>query len=104
MSIRGAKLVKEDGYDVMGINANVKVGDVAYLVWAQYSTGDSFGRDGGQYTLLDVALTREEAEVAKKFYDEATHDGSYGAKAPYLPWFGYFESLDFVRVDGLVVT
>lgn len=104
VSARSAVKVKEDGYDVLGIDADLGVGTVVYLVWAQYSTGDSFGRDGGQYILLDVYTSRDEADAKKEYYNNVKHDGSYGADFPYLPWFGYFESLDYVSVDALVLT
>lgn len=105
-SVHGAKLVKEDGYDTLGTEHDFKVGDVCYLVWAQYSTGDTFGRDGGQYELLEVFPNREEAEARKKIYEGLTDNRSedVGQAIGYVPWLGYFESLDFVAVEGLVVT
>lgn len=104
VDIRGAVKVKEDGYDTLAIEKDVSVGDVVCLVWAQYSTGDSFGRDGGQYELLEVVADRAEAEGRKHHYENVKHDGTYGAEGAYLPWFGYFESLDGIYVDAFVVT
>jgi hypothetical protein len=93
--VSSAQRVGEDNHDVLGIEADIQIGQVVYLVWAQYSTGDSFGNDGGQYELLEVCLTREAAEDRKEHYEGVT-DFS-------VPWSGYFEHLDFVKVQGLVV-
>jgi hypothetical protein len=104
VDIVGAVKVEGDGYDILGIDKELTVGDVIYLVWAQYTTGDSFGRDGAQYELLEVFTNRVEAEKRRKYYEEAKDDGSYGEKGPYLSWFGYFENLDGVYVEGLALT
>lgn len=90
VSINGAKIVKEDGYDVLGIDDNLHEGDTIHLVYATYSTGDSFGRDGGKYELLEICLTREEAESRRVYYDTSND--------PSLPWNGHFESLEYVNV------
>lgn len=105
-SVVSAQLAKVDGYDTLGTEHNFNVGDVCYLVWAQYSTGDTFGRDGGKYELLEVWPTREKAEERKKFYEELTDERSLdvGQAIGYVPWLGYFESLDYVEVKALVVT
>lgn len=105
VSVTGVQLSKVDGYDTLGSEYNYGVGDVCYLVWAQYSTGDTFGRNGGQYELLEVLPTREEAEDRKKFYENLTdlESENVGQAIGSVPWLGYFESLDFVEVKALVV-
>jgi hypothetical protein len=55
VSIMNAYVTKEDGYNVLPSKVNVEAGDQIYVVWAQYSTGDSFGSDGGQYEILEIA-------------------------------------------------
>lgn len=105
VSVVGAKLVKEDSYDILGSEHEFAVGDVCYLVWAQYSTGDTFGRDGGQYELLEVYPSYEVAKEREKVYENLSDRRSenVGQAIGYVPWLGYFESLDFVRVEELVI-
>lgn len=103
--IVGAELVEEDNYNTLGTEHEFAVGDVCYLVWAQYSTGDTFARDGGQYELLEVYPTREAAEERQKVYENLTDSRSddVGQAIGYVPWLGYFEYLDFVEVKALVI-
>ena len=55
VSINRATISNDNYYhNRLGIEADLKVGDIIYLVWAQYTTGDSFGNDGGQYELIQV--------------------------------------------------
>lgn len=96
VSILSAVKVKDYEYDTLCTENSIEVGDVVYLVWAQYSTGDSFGQDGGQYELLEICMSREAATERKKYYEGVT-DFS-------VPWSGYFENLDFVEVQSFIVT
>ena len=91
-----AKIVEEDGYDILGIHENLSRGDIIHLVWAEYTTSDSFGSDGGNYELLEVFTNVEEAFKQKDFY-EGVNDDRY-------PWCGYFERLDGVHVTTLRVS
>lgn len=104
VSIKSAIKVPEDGYEVLAVEQDVAIGTVVYLVWAQYTTGDSFGSDGGQYELLEVHLNRDDAEKRRTYFENVTHDGTYGSTGAWLPWFGYFEHLDGVYVSAQVLT
>lgn len=83
----------------------MSLGDTVHVVVAVYSTGDTFGRDGGQTQVLDAftdvdkanALRSKAASVSEEF--NFTHDG----KAYPAPWVGYFEHLDSVEVWGVEV-
>jgi hypothetical protein len=95
VTVNGATLVEKDGYDCLGVAADLKPGDTIWLVWAQYETGDSFGRDGGQYELLEVQPTYERAIERQKHYASVS---DYS-----VPWNGYFESLDGIYVEEFVL-
>lgn len=95
VSIERATIVSEDNYDVVGIDADLKEGDIVYLVWARYGTGDSFGSYGGNYVLLDL-LTDEALAYAKRDYYETVNDYS-------VPWTGYFEWLQDLHVETLIL-
>ena len=92
-TVVSAKIVEEDGYDILGIQESLSRGDIVYLVWAEYTSGNSFGSDGGNYELLEVLTNAGEAFKRKDFY-ERDNVSSY-------PWCGYFESLDGVSVTTL---
>lgn len=90
----------------------VRVGSRVWAVVAQYSTGDTFGRDGGQAQLLDVFASEDEAEGLLKACEEWNAKPSegwiqapfeYAGTAYYTAWTGYFESLDWIRVWPVVV-
>lgn len=93
-------------------------GDRVWAVVAQYSTGDTFGRDGGQAQLLDVFASEAEADGllaacddwnAEKsanddwrWWDEPVKARKPRVQGPlvyqgteyYTSWTGYFEALD----------
>lgn len=93
--VTGATIVEKDGYDTLGVEEDISSGDTIYLVWAEYTTGDSFGRDAGNYELLEV-FTDAQAACDRVAYWENISDYS-------VPWIGHFESLDGVHVTTLEV-
>lgn len=95
VTVTGCRLVREDGYNVLQASFDVHPGDPVWLVWAQYSTGDSFGRDGGQYELCSVFDSKVAAESEVKRL-QAISDLS-------VPWTGYFEALDFIKAEEFEV-
>jgi len=77
---------------------DVKAGDTIFLVIAVWSDGDSFGHDSGARSeIFGVYKTFTEARER----ESELENGS--AKDPYLPWNGYFESLDYVTVETRMV-
>lgn len=85
---------------------DVTLGDLVYAVVADYSSGSTFGRDGGHAKVLDVFATEEEAnslvEAAKAPSASArsqdryrfTHNGTDYFRI----WTGHFESLNSLDV------
>ena len=88
-------------------------GEELHLVYAVYSTGDSFGRDE-DYNFEPIMLHRN-LDLANKnagILASVKQDAGYGTRVtltmddgtemPYgLPWLGYFESLSYVEVMTL---
>lgn len=95
VTVHGARRVDKDRYGTLSVAGDIAAGTPVFLVWAQYSTGDSFGSDGGQYELLEVLTDKTAAEARAAFYRSVT---DYS-----VPWNGYFENLDFVRVDDFIL-
>jgi hypothetical protein len=111
-------IVKEsDPWDIV-VPFEVKAGDNVYIVAAIYSTGDSFGHDDAECCeYIDAFINEYKAndctraiELTQKSYHDRTEkkavwvreDDSIG-KLDYVPWNGYFESLDEVRCEKLEV-
>ena len=90
---------KRDNYSVDAPD-NVKKGDIVHITYAVYSTGDSFGYDNGN--CLEVIGCNKNKEIAESNKISAkagvfvTDDGE--EVKFYVPWNGYFESLDYVDV------
>lgn len=86
-----------------------------YLVWVEYSQGDSFGR--GIRSGTEIIALFQKKESAKKLHDlilkwnnePRDNDGNYKYSQKVLiekqeitvfcPWSGYFESLDTVHIQ-----
>ena len=96
VEIVGARLEAKDGYDCLFTDKEVAPGATVWLVWAEYTTGDSFGSDGGNYELLEICHSAEDAESRKTHFAGVT---DYS-----VPWNGYFENLDSLNVSELVLS
>jgi hypothetical protein len=109
------KISKRSEFPEIASSLDIPVGSDCFVVWASYSTGDSFGHDqGGGKILLGVFLDEKpaqelETEIEKRDQarDQAyelnftTSDGQ--VFKIYQPWVGYFESLDYIRIEGTVM-
>lgn len=114
-TVRGISLGSENGEHSLQPDFDVEVGDTVYVVYAVYSTGDTFHRAEGAY--LEVlsfhkngALAHQNAARAR---DRKGREEAYtmtivydsGAQVSrHCPWDGYFESLDYIQVDSFPVT
>ena len=112
---------RDDKYPDVNSIHKIEPGQGALVVWIEWSTGDSFGHGDrtcteimGLFKDMESALslkTQIESWIpnkkAKKWED--TH--SYHFKTPdgqefssgFAPWSGYFESLDSVNVDAVII-
>jgi hypothetical protein len=87
-----------------------EVGDTVHVVYVVYTTGDTFGSDGGNSKVLVATKDIEVARAAEKWAREVSGFGhcteswaEYMERPPYPSWVGYFETLDDVRIyTGLV--
>lgn len=81
-----------------------KPGDTVYAVIVRYSTGDTFGREEGLAICLDVFSDKERAEeLAQAAQDTDEFRMTVNDVEYYVSWVGYFESLEDVSVETLVV-
>jgi hypothetical protein len=85
---------------------DVLPGDTVFAVVAAYTTGDTFGYDGGNAQVLDAFVydDRAKAYELQKAAEKATYGGfTFYGKEYYPNWVGYFESLDSLQVYPVVV-
>jgi hypothetical protein len=102
--VNGIRVV-DDSYRDVSVPFDVDDDHNYYLLYAVYTTGDSFGSDGGNTEWIDLFRTRAAADAAKKSIEETT--GSFSASYTrddgtdikiHIPWDGYFETLDELTV------
>ena len=89
-------------------NVDVKPGDEVFVVLCKYSTGDTFGNDGGRIIVMDVLTDSDKADrLVEQLSAVNVRDYSYSAtiegKNYYLPWSGYFEYLEDLFVERAIV-
>lgn len=88
--------------------------DEVFVVYAVYSTGDTFGNDSGQVQIADAfddeATAWELYDEFKKFdstgygrNDVVPFDFHFKDKQYYIPWAGYFEHLERLGVEPVRV-
>ena len=115
-SIDGLELVPEtEAYDVMTL-APIKNGEEYYLLYAVYSTGDSFGWDRddsieffGIYTNKELAeenmVTLRDSNSHDVMLKRELADGSVVEDdKDFIPWIGWGTSLSYLEVMPLYVT
>lgn len=88
-----AELISNKKYGAFPVDDSFEDAHKVYLVVAIWSTGDSFHQATADSAEIFGAFTnREEAETEAERLRNATKDEKY------LPWHGYFESLEEVRI------
>jgi hypothetical protein len=114
-TINGIHLVDDDGYRVISVNFEPIKGQTYFLLYAIYSTGDSFSRHDGQeleligiYDDKNVAIENEQIlrNIDTENYNVTPvelHTEGLGVHKYVAPWAGYFESLDALEVQGFTL-
>ena len=115
------KITKTNEYPDIVTNIDFQIGETAFLVWVEYSRGNSFGcadREGteiiGLFKSKEVAQELINAiEYHDRNDDERTWDERYkfyhktsdGQEFSYgfVPWAGYFEYLDEIHCEEVCI-
>ena len=104
--------ISEKSYDqYIEVDFDVQQGDTIYLVGVVWSTGDSFGHDDGScFELFAAYKEKSKADEAAKILESSASMSWHnkvklpdGYELSYIPWQGYFESLDYVEVFERVI-
>lgn len=80
-----------------------------FLLFANFDTGDSFGRQCNKFDAVDIFQDRGRAEAAQRaLTDSEEGNASYvrddGTTIKYCcPWHGYFECLNYLEVEEVAI-
>ena len=107
-------LAAESAYSTVTYPGEVKVGEKIYLLYAVYSTGDSFGHD--KDACIELISVHKNLDIARFNYETIKNntDESYGVQIELSqdngqtwkmspPWNGYLESLSYLKIAGFTV-
>jgi hypothetical protein len=112
----GSAVQSQTEYPDVTSTYEITPGEDAWVVWVEYSTGDSFGHGDCNGTEV-VGIFRKEDYHAAKSLKEQIHRHAAADFASYrfetsdgqvfesgcAPWSGYFERLDEVHIDRVCV-
>jgi len=107
------KIVNSDQYYDLQVPFEIDEDTTYYLIVVEYTTGDSFNTDPGNFCNVEMYIDRELAyENAQKIRDhddnkqdgilELTMQNGKQVRSP-KPWIGHFESLDNIFVYPVTI-
>ena len=103
-------VTKTERYPDITSTLDIKEGELCFVVWAEWSSGDSFGTaHNGNTEALAIFKDPESAKAFQKEAENATEyvkdfvtpDGQ--VHNIYCPWTGYFESLTEIHIEQTVL-
>lgn len=109
--LSGVGIEKNYGHRKVAVDFDVQIGDVVFVLWAEWSTGDSFGKSKcGSADVIHIFKNPKLALAAKdKLKDESTDptvefetDSGQLLKC-YRPWCDYFDNLEEVNVAAVLI-
>ena len=93
--VESVSVADKRAYDVWETEEEIISGDTVFVVLAVFGTGDSFGSDGGQSEVFLVTKDEQTAKDKIKYLEGVT---DYS-----VPWNGYFEWLQEIKLSSHVV-
>lgn len=105
---KGLRLKAPDWSETIEVDFDPSGLDQLYVVIVRYSSGSTFGTTHGHWHVIGAYESRDEAEKIEMAISKGTgmynrsEKGLYTDKnRAYMPWVGYFESLEEVTVERL---
>lgn len=104
----------DEEYPDLVSSLDIPAGDDVFVVWVEYSSGDSFGYGQNQYTEAVGVFKDYDAAVELRDAIEPTRHGDFpfdGARIKYTAkdgqnidvyygtWTGYFENLETIHIE-----
>lgn len=90
----------------------IDIGNQAIIVWANYSSGSTFGMDYNKYTQVIDIFDINEMKIAQELANKCKALEGFGNKKIliedrefkiYPQWLGYFDRLTAIRIDTAIV-
>lgn len=103
ISIQGVEFAER--YFDLALPTEYDASKPLFILYANYDTGDSFGRQCNKFEAVDIFQDRARAEAAQRaLTDSPEGNASYvrdnGTTIQYsCPWHGYFECLNYLEVE-----
>lgn len=107
ISIKGVEFAEH--YFDLALPTEYDASKPLFMLWANYDTGDSFGRYRNKFEAVDIFQDRARAEAAQQALNDGKEgNSSYvrddGTTIQYsCPWHGYFESLNYLEVEEVAI-
>lgn len=116
-----AELVSKKTWDAEPVSNDIKSGDTVVMIYAEWTTGDSYGNSSRESDIIcfnkDMEIAKRNLEVLRAKDKESLNKVAYnqreysvtlehddGTTFSYcVPWLGYFESLDDIAMHLLMV-
>jgi hypothetical protein len=104
-SIKG--FVLDDSYGDLYLSSKPEANKDYFLLYALYSTGDSFHYEDNVIAFIDLYKTQEDALVVKdilsksKEYSAKVKDNEGNILTYNCPWLGYFERLRSLEIESI---
>lgn len=107
ITVTGVVISKGNEYFDVALPQDYDPSKPLYLLWADYDTGDSFGRDGNRFEAVDLFQDRDMADAAKSELERSESEGYTRDDGTYIKyykcWDGYFEYLNDLHVEPVTV-
>lgn len=101
---------KEGGYPDITSSIEIKEGEDCFVVWAEWSSGDSFG--SGDRNYVEPLAVFKDPESCRTFVTACNRNKDYSFKVAtqdgqvievYAGWVGYFESLNNINIEQTTI-
>ena len=104
------QVTKTDVYPDITSSLNIKEGELCFVVWAEWSSGDSFGtaRDGNTEALAIFTDVQSVKEFQEKVLNSEGYSVNFTTPDGQIhdvrcPWAGYFETLTDIHIEQTIL-
>jgi len=95
------------GYQDVYCDSSVSVGDKIHLLVVRYADGDTFTYTSGKWYVMWCSYDLEIINKLKNILSKESHGDniniSFLGHKIYIPWYGYFASLEDIQIYSFVV-
>jgi hypothetical protein len=97
---RNKEFIKKWNFESFKVSDEVFNSQNLYIVWVEYSSGNSFGRSKGEYKVAAITEIPQEAlNIRDSIVDNVFNTKHSKSVVLYARWDGYFESVTAVHIE-----